>query len=54
MEVSGAGGTGAAEAAVTGAAEAAVTGGGEAAELEMLTRALIGIPWKASKCPAVR
>jgi hypothetical protein len=35
MEVSGAGGT--------GAAEAAVIDGGEVAELEMLTRALIGI-----------
>ena len=50
-EVSGAGGTGAAEAAVTDGAEAAVTGAAEAAdtdaaevaELEMLTRALVGI-----------
>jgi DNA-binding MarR family transcriptional regulator len=40
-EVSGAGGTGAAEAAVTGAAE--VVDGAEVAELEMLTRALVGI-----------
>jgi DNA-binding MarR family transcriptional regulator len=43
MEVSGAGGT--------GAAEAAVTGGGEAAELEILTRALIGINLESLEVP---
>jgi hypothetical protein len=43
MEVAGAGGT--------GAAEAAVIDGGEAAELEMLTRALIGITLESLEVP---
>jgi hypothetical protein len=43
MEVAGAGGT--------GAAEAAVIDGGEVAELEMLTRALIGITLESLEVP---
>jgi hypothetical protein len=51
MEVAGAGGTGAAEAAVIDGGEAAVIDGGEAAELEMLTRALIGITLESLEVP---